>query len=185
MEHRTPASEWIYLGTLSLALLFLTKNGHRPEQSEGNSPAPRPVKKERQHSAAVLGGTRDRLSPARGCRMMRHGIEARQGRNRLLAGSIHQSPAPKGTPRQKKKQIGDDLTVASANLDSTIKRSKNEKSIAFTDRTDRRTARSHRGAAAGASETVSRKGGAHGWMRFDDINRARKSRRGLFLLCAE
>ena len=72
---------------------------------------------------------------------MRHGIEARQGRNRLLAGSIHESPAPKGTPRQKKKQIGDDLTVASANLDSTIKRSKNEKSIAFTDRTDRRTAR--------------------------------------------
>jgi hypothetical protein len=56
--------------------------------------------------------------------MMRHGIEARQGRNRLLAGSIHESPAPKGTPRQKKKQIGDDLTVASANLDSTIKRSK-------------------------------------------------------------
>ena len=56
--------------------------------------------------------------------MMRHGIEARQGRNRLLAGSIHESPAPKGTPRQKKKQIGDDLTVASANLDFTIKRSK-------------------------------------------------------------
>ena len=28
--------------------------------------------------------------------MMRHGIEARQGRNRPLAGSVHESPAPKG-----------------------------------------------------------------------------------------
>ena len=32
--------------------------------------------------------------------MLRHGIEARRGRNRLLAGSVHESPAPKGDARQ-------------------------------------------------------------------------------------
>ena len=48
--------------------------------------------------------------------MMRHGIEARQGRNRLLAGSVHESPAPKGDAQSQRRWIGNDLTVATVYL---------------------------------------------------------------------
>ena len=54
---------------------------------------------ERQHSAAVFGGTRDRLPPARGAIPLASWDRSPKGRNRLLAGSVHESPAPKGDAR--------------------------------------------------------------------------------------
>jgi hypothetical protein len=75
--------------------LLREKPAHQPERSEGHSPAPRPVKKqpqERQRSAAVFGGTRDRLPPARGAVPLALGIEARQGRNRPLGGFGSREP---------------------------------------------------------------------------------------------
>ena len=44
--------------------------------------------------------------------MMRHGIEARQGRNRLLAGSVHESPAPKGDARPRQNYLSNRTWLA-------------------------------------------------------------------------
>jgi len=51
---------------------------------------------EREHSAAIFGGTRDRVHPGEGCRMARQGWMPARAET-VLAGSVHDSPARKAT----------------------------------------------------------------------------------------